>query len=726
MNCFSRPGARSVRPWDGLVKRKGSIVKSTNRGLAGCVAFLGGFRCRRFAADVLEGIHRGMALVLVFATVTATMPVRADETWHESRTQAASENPVVDPAGHGSDARLSADPLDGKSLAGLSLPSPGFFSNNPTGAVKPVLECVNYFGGTNYVAWFGYQNANSVAVTIPVGTNNKFSPTPQDRGQTTVFQPGTLHYTFKVSFNGTSLVWTLKGPDNTARTVTASSSSPRCAAVANAGPAQTVNAGSTVTLDGTGSYDPTGNPITYKWSFVSKPSGSTATLSNTGAAKPTFVADKTGTFTVQLIVNNGQVDSAPSTVCITVNYSMPIANAGPPQTVSVGATVHLDGSASYDPGGLALTYNWSFVSKPNGSAASLSGANTVHPTFVADKAGTYKIQLTVCNGHNTSAPSTVTITAQTYTPVANAGSPQTVYVGATVQLNGSASYDPGGHALTYSWSFVSRPSGSAATLSVATTVNPTFVADKSGSYTVQLIVNNGTNNSAPSTVVITSQYATPIANAGPPQTVYVGTTVQLDGTGSSDPTGLPLTYQWSFVSVPAGSAATLSNATASKPTFVTDKAGTYKVQLVVNNGHNSSTPSTVVITSQNQPPVANAGPAQTVFVGATVHLDGTGSYDPAGLPLTYQWSFVSVPAGSSAVLSGATTPQPTFVVDKSGTYNVQLIVNNGIFSSAPSTVQISTQNSPPVANAGPNQTAVIHSTVHFDGSGSTDEMDRGV
>ncbi len=67
--------------------------------------------------------------------------------------------------------------------------------------------------------------------------------------------------------------------------------------------------------------------------------------------------------------------------------------------------------------------------------------------------------------------------------------------------------------------------------------------------------------------------APPVANAGPAQTVPVGATVQLDGTGSSDETGTPLTYSWSFVSVPSGSTATFSNSTSAKPTFIADVYG---------------------------------------------------------------------------------------------------------------------------------------------------------
>src|SRR6185436_11819871 len=107
--------------------------------------------------------------------------------------------------------------------------------------------------------------------------------------------------------------------------------------------------------------------------------------------------------------------------------------------------------------------------------------------------------------------------------------------------------------------------------------------------------------------------------------------------------------------------ATLSSATAVSPTFVADQPGTYVAQLIVNNGIQNINPDTVTITSNNTPPNSNPGPAQTVTVGATVTLNGSGTTDPDNDPITYAWSFNSRPAGSNATLTGANTVSPTFV-----------------------------------------------------------------
>jgi hypothetical protein len=202
----------------------------------------------------------------------------------------------------------------------------------------------------------------------------------------------------------------------------------------------------------------------------------------------------------------------------------PVANAGPDQSVYVNDTVTLDGSGSSDVDGDALTYSWSFVSDPSGSAT-LSDISAINPTFDVTASGTYvlqlivndgtadsapatvsittenSVQLIVNDGTADSAPATVSITTENSAPVANAGPDQSVYVNDTVTLNGSGSSDVDGDALTYSWSFVSDPSGSA-TLSDISAVNPTFDVTASGTYVLQLIVNDGTADSAPATVSI--------------------------------------------------------------------------------------------------------------------------------------------------------------------------------------------------------------------------------
>ena len=187
------------------------------------------------------------------------------------------------------------------------------------------------------------------------------------------------------------------------------------------------------------------------------------------------------------------------------------ANAGPAQNVVTGSLVTLDGSQSTGGAGSLITYQWSMVSKPVGSVATINNPTTVNPTFTADLPGQYSLNLTVTDIRSNTSAATVTITASVANaaPVANAGTAQSVVTGTLVTLDGSGSSDANGDLLTYSWAFTSKPAGSSAILSSATVAKPTFTPDIAGAYVLNLVVNDGTVNSAAATVTITAAYPPP-------------------------------------------------------------------------------------------------------------------------------------------------------------------------------------------------------------------------
>ena len=458
--------------------------------------------------------------------------------------------------------------------------------------------------------------------------------------------------------------------------------------VADAGPDQTVFVGATVQLDGSVSSDPEGAALSYQWSFVSGPVGSTATLSAAASVAPSFGVDVAGTYTVQLVVDDGQAASDPDTVSISTLNSPPVAEAGADQSAARGESVQLDGSASSDVDGDPLTFAWSFISVPVGSTATLSAATSATPSFVVDLPGPYVVELIVDDGALASDPDTVTIVGLNAAPVAEAGADQAVFAGELVQLAGTGSTDANGDPLSFAWSFVSRPAGSTASLDDASLVTPSFVVDVSGTYVVQLVVDDGVVSSAPDSVTISTQNAPPLAEAGPDQTVLVGALVQLDGSGSTDLEGAALTYVWSFLSKPTASTAGLDDASAVMPSFTVDLPGAYTLELVVNDGDVDSQPDTVNINTTNSQPVAEAGPDQEALVGDSVQLDGSGSSDVDGDTLTYLWAFTVVPAGSLVTLSDAGVVNPTFGPDLPGQYVVQLIVHDGTVDSDPDTALV--------------------------------------
>ena len=188
------------------------------------------------------------------------------------------------------------------------------------------------------------------------------------------------------------------------------------APMANAGVAQSVVAGTTVTLDASTSSAAVGKTLTYAWTLTAKPAGSAATLAAPTTAKPTLVTDVAGSYVASVIVNDGTTASSAAAVTVTASVAnaAPVANAGVAQNVVAGSSVvTLNGSASSDANSDSLTYAWTLTSKPAGSTAALLSATSATPTFTADSAGIYVVSLVVNDGKVNSTGTTVTVTAGT-------------------------------------------------------------------------------------------------------------------------------------------------------------------------------------------------------------------------------------------------------------------------------------------------------------------------
>ena len=602
----------------------------------------------------------------------------------------------------------------------------------------------------------------------------------------------------------------------------------------------------TITLDATASSDPESSPLTYLWSFTTKPVGSTASLSDTGSTTPTFDADKKGSYTLDLNVSDGSLSSSDQ-VTITVINSVPIADAGTDQNEAAGTLVQLNGSVTDGDALDTHTYTWRIINAPVGSGSNLSDTSLLNPTFTPDEVGTYTLGLIINDGDDDSVEDTVIITTENTKPIANAGPNQTTDM-QEVTLDGSASYDPNSQSITYQWTFLSVPSASSLTsLTNDTSVSPTFTPDIAGIYIIQLIVNDSALSSSPDDVSIVAddtlithnglQYhttisphtgkawfdrnlgATQLCNALDDTLCYgdyyqwgrdtdnhekntstttttrstdinsagtefiINTSAPSDWVTTTDNNGSLRESKWmqtdgasicptgyivatatqlqaeltgasintpedayaSFLKIPASGfrdtdgdfkypanssylwSSTTDSANSYANALRTDSTGAaVDSNTAFYEGKRAKGYPVRCVKVQNRP-ISIAGDAQLIPTGDTATLDGSGSYDPEGSAITYIWEVVTVPGASTAALSSTSIVNPTLTTDLDGDYVIKLIVDDGTNISVSDTVTITATsgNIPPVADAGSDQNSYIPAgstnlTVSLDASGSSD------
>jgi PKD repeat protein len=413
--------------------------------------------------------------------------------------------------------------------------------------------------------------------------------------------------------------------------------------VASAGPDQNVDEDTLVTFDGSASTDNVGI-ANYTWAFVD---GSPRTLY--GVA-PSYVFATPGAFVVTLTLLDQDLNTASDDVTITVqDLTLPIANAGLDQTVNEDTVVTFDGSASTDNFGI-VNYTWTFT---DGGPVTLYG---VGPTHSFAQPGVYLVTLTVRDAVGNTNVDTMTVNVLDATsPVANAGLDQTVDEDTLVTFDGSGSSDNVGIA-NYTWTFTD---GGGVTLYG---VGPTHTFSQPGTYVVTLTVRDAAGNTNADTMTVTVRdIASPVADAGPDQSVDDGTSAAFVGSGSTDNVGIA-NYTWTFTD---GGAVTLYGVA---PTHTFAQLGVYVVTLTVRDAAGNTDTDTMTVTVLDATsPVANAGGDSSVVENASVSFDGTASTDDVGI-VNYTWDFGDGTTGYDST--------PTHVYGGAGVFTVMLTVRD--------------------------------------------------
>lgn len=253
----------------------------------------------------------------------------------------------------------------------------------------------------------------------------------------------------------------------------------------DAGDAQELLLGATAQLEAAVERD--GN-WSYTWTLDAQPSGSTAVVEAQGATA-TLTPSVAGDYALTVHVSDGKAEGSASVQLTFLPNQMPTAVAGENQVVAVGELVELDGRGSSDPDAQSLAFTWSILERPADSTASLNDPTSRTPSFVADLPGRYLVELSVHDGGFT-ITDRLTVTTHR-APIAVPGPDLSGVVGQELVLDGSGSMDPDDDVLQFSWTLLSAPQGSTASIADADRSVARFTPDVPGSFLLDLSVSDG-------------------------------------------------------------------------------------------------------------------------------------------------------------------------------------------------------------------------------------------
>ncbi len=444
------------------------------------------------------------------------------------------------------------------------------------------------------------------------------------------------------------------------------------APVADAGPDQLGIPAGTVTLNGSGSFDPEGDPITYQWSQIAGPAVS---ISGMNAATASFQAVTGQSYSFRLTVKDDKGAQGIARTSVTT------LQAATQQEVQI---VRFQASPTNISAGQMSTIDWQVL---NADSVTITGLGTVDAK----------------NGTRAVTPATTT---QYVLTARNRASQATATTTITVEVQPAAQF------LACTASPMNIMAGESATISFAT-ANADSVSIDNGIGTV------GSSGSKVVTPAATTTYTLTATNARGPVTCNVVVTVaqgtvprivSFTANPISIQTGQSSTLSWSVENATNVSISTLGTVQNSGSQSVSPTATTTYVLTATNKTGNVTANATVTVTAA--PPVSAVGltactasPAVAAKPGDSVIL----SYTAANA------TSVAISGVSSATLTGPVTVNPaattTYIVTANGANNTQATC---------SILVTVTPAPPPVAIiTGPSTIETLNRLLTIDGSQST-------
>jgi PKD repeat protein len=362
--------------------------------------------------------------------------------------------------------------------------------------------------------------------------------------------------------------------------------------------------GQNIHFDGSGSYDPDGDTLSYKWDFGD---GTSSGWQSDSSAY--HIYSILGNYTINLTVSGGLFSDVDSCI-VYVNWQnqAPNADAGPDKIADQYVVVDFNGSGSTDDVGI-VNFTWIFTY--NNILWELYGMN---PEFTFDNPGVYPVTLLVKDMSGLFDTDTMTVTVlDIETPQANAGADQVVGQYTTVAFNGIESTDNVGIA-NYTWNFTY-----AGKEIILQGPIPHYKFDIMGEYVSTLKVSDTTGLwDIDEMVVIVLDMDPPIAVADSDNNVEINEIVYFDGSASIDNNGVIDNYTWTFTY--NSDVILLYGANTS---FMFEKVGLYEVTLTVwdpSNNYASDTSWVIVASTDSDDGDTEPDEKEPFFIPSWIFL----------------------------------------------------------------------------------------------------------